>query len=192
MSSPPTSGRRAKRRWPTTADQPLLRILVAEATRKRITLAALAKALGITYERLAQFRRGEADIANASRETLTAAASFLDVPVVAVLMLAGHIRPQDFLWPLVRTAEELIAEDIEHLHKDPLFASFVTPALRDADFSVQRLVAMLYREACGSWPRIQTLPRWMQALQLASVENQAAEAVLARLREEALKLDGAL
>jgi hypothetical protein len=38
-------------------EQVLLWILVAQATQRGDTLAKLAKALGVTYERLAQWRR---------------------------------------------------------------------------------------------------------------------------------------
>jgi transcriptional regulator with XRE-family HTH domain len=85
---------------PASLDNPpLLRLLIAEATRRGQTLAALAKALGITYERLAQYRRGDGDIAKINRAVLERAAAWLGVPTALVLVLAGTVRPADLLWP---------------------------------------------------------------------------------------------
>ena len=47
--------------------QVLLRLLVAQATNRVETLAKLARALGVTYARLAQWRRQKADICRAQR-----------------------------------------------------------------------------------------------------------------------------
>ena len=72
-----------KRRNPppiTRDEQPLLRVLVSEATRRGDTLAALAKELGVTYERLAQWRRNDALIAKAHRSVHEKAATYLGLP----------------------------------------------------------------------------------------------------------------
>ena len=81
----------AKRRNPppvTREEQPLLSALVSEATRRGDTLAALAKQLGVTYERLAQWRRNDALIAKANRSVLEKAATYLGLPTVLVLLMA--------------------------------------------------------------------------------------------------------
>ncbi len=72
-------------------DQVLLRILVAQATQRGETLAKLAQALGVTYERLAQWRRQEGSISRAHRSVHENAARYLGVPVVLVLTLAGTV-----------------------------------------------------------------------------------------------------
>ena len=65
---------------PTSDDPPLLRVLIAEATRRGDTLAAMARHLGVSYERVAQWRRRETNIGNASRPVLEAAGAYLGVP----------------------------------------------------------------------------------------------------------------
>src|SRR5674476_692391 len=80
-------------------EQPLLKALVAEATRRGETLASLAKALGVTYERLAQWRRNDALINNAHRSVHERAAKYLGLPTVLVLMFAGSIGLEEFVWP---------------------------------------------------------------------------------------------
>ena len=72
-------------------EQPLLRALVAEAARRGDTLAGLAKALGVSYERLAQWRRNVSAIRNAHGFVHENAARYLGVPTVLVLVLAGVV-----------------------------------------------------------------------------------------------------
>lgn len=79
--------------------QPLLRVLVWEAAQRGETLANLAKQLGVTYERLAQWRRNEAQICNAHRNVLENAARYLRCPTVLVLTMAGTVSLKDFVWP---------------------------------------------------------------------------------------------
>ena len=90
-------GRRPRRGYPPPQldDHPLLRVLIAEATRRGDTLAALAGALGVTYERVAQWRRKEANVSKASRCVIESAAKYLGIPTVMVLCLTGS---SCFVW----------------------------------------------------------------------------------------------
>lgn len=182
--SEPHLPRRRDARHQLRGESPLLRILVAEATRRNWTLARLAKALGVSYERLAQYRRADADIANATRATLESAASLLGVPLAGIYVLAGKLAPSDFLWPSQSSLRERINKDLEQLASDPLFAAFVGEELARADVKVQYLVALLYREVAPSYTRATRLPEWLRALQLATAENTEAQATLAALRAQ--------
>ena len=99
--------RRPRRGYPPAQldDHPLLRVLIAEATRRGDTLAAMAGALGVTYERVAQWRRKEANVSRASRGVLEAAAAYLDIPTAFVLCMVGILGIQDLL-PLGRSSLE--------------------------------------------------------------------------------------
>jgi len=143
----------------------------------------LAKALGVTYQRLAQYRRADSDIANATRATLEAAASILEIPVAGVFILAGRLTPADLLWPSRSSMRERLKEDLDRLAADPLYAAFVGEELARAHIQVQYLVVLLYREIAPSSTRASRLPEWLRALQLASIENAEAQAMLAQLRQ---------
>jgi hypothetical protein len=139
----------AKRRNPPALvrdEQVLLRILVAQATQRGDTLAKLAKALGVNYERLAQWRRQEADIGRAQRSVHQNAAEYLGVPVVLVLTLAGTVSMEDFVWPSKAPMSKRVQFELERLRQDPFFAAFVPETLSKAEPGVQLLVAFLYRE----------------------------------------------
>lgn len=186
MTSKPRTGDSRARPPPVLIDHnPLLRLLVAQAAKRGDTLAALADALGVTYRRLAQWRNGKADIAQAHREVYGNAAGYLGVPVVVVLTLAGWVGLQDFVWPSPERLSRRVAHALERLRQDPLFAAFVPPALEDAEPSVQLLVAFMYRELSGEpIPRTSNY-QWLATLQQASLGSVEGALALEVLQKEA-------
>lgn len=163
---------KAKRRNPPALvrdEQVLLRILVAQATQRGDTLAKLAKALGVTYERLAQWRRQEADIGRAQRAVHENAAVYLGVPVVLVLTLAGTVSMEDFVWPAKTPMSKRVQLELERLRQDPFFAAFVPDALGKAEPGVQLLVAFLYRELNPAQVPQASSFHWLAALHQAAL-----------------------
>jgi hypothetical protein len=163
-------------------EQTLLRILVAHANRRGDTLAKLAQALGVTYERLAQWRREEADIARANRSVHEKAARYLGLPVVLVLTLAGTVTLADFVWPGRESLSARVGMELERLRQDPFLAAFVPAALTTAEPAV--LVAFLYSEL-----RAPEVPRgsnyhWMTALHQAALGHADGARALEALRQE--------
>jgi transcriptional regulator with XRE-family HTH domain len=90
----------------------LLRMLTTKAAQRGDTLASLAASLGVTYERLAQWRRGESSIARARRTVHERAARYLGIPTVLVLAMAGLINLEEFIWPSRASLRERIARDL--------------------------------------------------------------------------------
>lgn len=178
--------RRPRRGYPPAQldDHPLLRVLIAEATRRGDTLAAMASALGVTYERVAQWRRKEANVSRASRGVLEAAAAYLDIPTAFVLCMVGILGIQDLL-PLGRSSLEAhVKLELSRLRMDPHLAGFVPHSLLDADPAVQNFVVLLYREVAPANGAKQPSYRWMRALQLAALGNVEAQADLANFRRK--------
>lgn len=166
---------------PRLDDQPLLRLLVAEATRRGDTLVALAAALGVTYERVAQWRRREYDVTKASRKVLQAAAEYLDVPTILVLCLVGTISLADLEHPSRVSMAEFVRRQMDTLRMDPYFAGFFPETLLNAQPEIQHFVAMLYGELAG----IRSSNRnyeWMKAIHSAALGNIEAEAELLSIR----------
>jgi transcriptional regulator with XRE-family HTH domain len=158
--------------------------LIAEATRRGDTLAAMARLLGVTYERVAQWRRKEGDIANASRAVFEAAAAYLGIPTVYVLCMTGAINVRDFVHPSRMSARDRVLRQLEYLRLDPGFAGFVPETLWTADPAVQQFVVLLYRELGGGSMKSERPFEWMRAMQLAALGDLQAEAELASLRVE--------
>lgn len=163
--------------------EPLLRLLVDEAARRGDTLAALARSLGVTYNRLTQWRRGEASISRASPSVTRAAARYLGVPKIAILALTGVISTADFLWPGRESLGKTVRRELESLRRDPMLAAFVPPSLLQADADVQLFVAMLCREVRGAALGHHRIYEWARVLYSVAAGNAQAVAELGRLRE---------
>ncbi|PIZ22460.1 MAG: hypothetical protein COY49_08450 [Comamonadaceae bacterium CG_4_10_14_0_8_um_filter_57_29] len=166
-------------------DHVLLRLLVAQATQRGDTLAKLAQALGVTYERLAQWRRQEGDIGRAQRSVHENAARYLGLPVVLVLALAGTVSLTDFVWPARESLSARVGLELERLRLDPYFAAFVPPALAHADPAVQLLVAFMYRELKLPQDGQATSYHWMTALHQAAFGHAEGQQGLEKLRAKA-------
>lgn len=140
---------------PTTAgnSQPLLSALAAEATKRGDSLAMLAEALGVSYVRLAQWRRNDADIGTAKRSVHKKAASYLGIPTAFIPLLAGTMRLEDFVWPAKESLNARISRELKQMRQDSYVGAFMPETLESCPQEVQLFVAFLYRELS-----VETLP----------------------------------
>jgi hypothetical protein len=166
-------------------EQPLLKVLVAEATKRGETLASLAKALGVTYERLAQWRRNDALISNAHRSVHENAAQYLGVPTVLVLMFAGTVGLQEFVWPAEDSLKARVGRELERLRQDPYLGPFVPRELAAASPAVKLFVTFLFHELDGGRAQGQPSYRWLKALHEAAIGSAQAQSELEILRTQA-------
>jgi transcriptional regulator with XRE-family HTH domain len=76
---------------------PLMGWLDEEAKARGLQDEELARELCVTTGYLAQLRNGVRDASNVTHDFAAAAAMFLEVPTVAVLVVAGQLRLVDFV-----------------------------------------------------------------------------------------------
>lgn len=169
----------------TSAERPLVRVLIAEATRRGDTLTAMAAALGVTYEHVTQWRRNDADVSRASRSVIEAAAEYLGIPTVMVLCLTGTIALGDLIYPGRASLDAFVSRELARLRTDPSFAGFFPQSLLAAPTELQHFVVMLYGELSPQVGTRNQNYQWMRAIHLAALGNTEAEAQLASLRSEA-------
>ncbi len=155
-------------------EHPLLRILVAQAMRRGDTLASLAAALGVSYERLSQWRRGEAKISRAGRPVFAKAAHYLGLPTVLVLALSGGLELQDFVWPTKGALRERVALELERIRMDPFVGAFVPTELDSAEPEIQLFVAFLYKQLNPDEPCKVTSYDWLATLHRAAAGHAEA------------------
>ncbi|WP_345797614.1 hypothetical protein [Castellaniella sp. MT123] len=133
---------------PVRMDEPLIELLLRRAAQNGHSLVRLSSEIGISYQRLVQYRRGEARLASARRLTLENIGAYLQIPVVLVLLMAGSIGMRDLTWPgeaerhRVAMALALMRQDI---HVGPL----VPGGLEGASAEVQHFVVFLYEQLVG-------------------------------------------
>lgn len=159
-------------------EQPLLRVLVTQAAARGDTLASLARSLGVTYERLSQWRRGEAKISRAGRPVLEKAAHYLGLPTVLVLALSGGLALADFVWPAKGSLRERVELEIERLRQDPFVGAFVPSELAKAGPAVQLFVAFLYQQLNPDETCKVTNYEWLATLHRAAAGHAEAQVKL--------------
>jgi transcriptional regulator with XRE-family HTH domain len=163
--------------------QPLMRAVVAEAQRRGDSLAQLAKQLGVTYQRLTQWRRYEGSIGNAHHSVLEKAAQYLGVPTVLVLVLANKIGLKQFVWPARAPLKDRVGQELARLRQDPFLGAFVPPGLSTASAEIQLFVAFLYHEVGGQGAQGENAYQWLRALHHAAVGDVQAQLELKSLRK---------
>jgi hypothetical protein len=148
-------------------DPPLMRALLEEAGRKGHTLSRLAESLGVTYDRLAQWRRGEGSIATAKRSVHEKAASYLGIPTVLVLALAGYIGLAELVWPARSSLRTRVSAEVQRMRRDPFIGGFVPAELDVSPDSVRLFIVFLFHELEGGGGSDRGGWRWQTALQSA-------------------------
>lgn len=163
---------------------PLLRALLAEAQRRGHTLTELARQLGVTYERLAQWRRSEGAIGRAQASVHKLAGEYLGIPTVLVLVLANEIGLRQFVWPTRAPMKDRIGIELERLRQDPFLGGFVPSELATAAPGIQLFVAFLFHELRGAGVEGEHGDRWFSALHRAAVGGAQAELEFDKLRQK--------
>ncbi|MCW5645189.1 MAG: hypothetical protein KIT63_24065 [Rhodoferax sp.] len=164
------------------ARNPLLRVLVVQAQRRGDTLQELAKKLGVTYARLAQWRRQESDFAGASAQVIESAGEYLGIPGVLAMVMAGRIGLAQLAWPAPSSFDERMQSELRRLRDDPYLGGFVPTELDSVPPSVQLFVVFLFHELTASG-RDDESHRWVRELHRAATGDQQALAQLGHLRE---------
>jgi len=152
---------RSKRRRDT---QPLLRALVAKAGERGDSMVELAKRLGVTYERFAQWRRAEAQVSKAHEAVFERAAEYLGIPIVVAMVLAGRIGLQQLAWPSGAPLADRIRLELESLRGNPFIGAFVPAEIDEASPAVQMFVIFLAHEVAGGGGSSSFGDGWLSAL----------------------------
>lgn len=167
----------------TKYEQPLLRLLVAEANRRGDSLTKLAKTLGVSYARLAQWGRNEALITNAHQAVQEKAAGYLGLPPVLVRIFSIDLK--EFVWPEGVSLNDRVSRELEHLRQDPYLGPFMPTEIGAAAPAVRLFVAFLFHELCGASDQRSPTYQWLSALHGAAAGNAAAQMELEQLRKRA-------
>lgn len=148
-------------------EQPLIRALISQSHRRGESLAELAKHLGVTYERLSQWRRNPSAIANANENVFINAANYLGIPIVLTMIMASRLELHQFVWPAAGTLEDRVSRRLEELRQDPFLGGFVPKELADAPLAVKLFIAFLLNQLGNHGSQVDSGQRWLNTLQQA-------------------------
>lgn len=153
---------------PQGTRNPLLVSLISQANAHGLQMQELALQLGVTYGYIAQLRVGLRSTANISRKFSESCARFLKLPNIAVLLLAGQLRLEDFLAPSEQEIGHLEA-GLRKMQNDEWLGPVLPQSLFSAGADVQRFVLMLYQEATGrELFEINRVPEFIEAAEKAA------------------------
>lgn len=144
-SSLPDAG--TKSTAPDSRQPRLIRLLYRKAEDRGHTRHELARALGITYGELMTYAAGSRDMVGTKRPTVRTISQYLELPPVAVWLLAGKLQTADFLIPRnsAQAPERMLTTQC--LQDDPILGPIVPPDLFDAPSNAKALLGSLYEDA---------------------------------------------
>lgn len=149
------AGMTATRPWGGGLDEAELRkpggmmmaALVQCANERHLSIPDMALAVGVTYGYINQLRNGIRDTTQVSDEFTESCAAFLQVPRLTVLILAGRVKPVDFL-PPGDTSRQEIQRAFDFVCTDPGFGPLFTGELRMSGFESKYAIVRLYEKCC--------------------------------------------
>lgn len=155
---------------------PLIGWLLDEARRRGLELQQMAAELGVTYGYIHQLRTGIRRTDSVSKAFASAAAAFLGVPTVTVLLLAGFLTMRDFA-VLALSEEELVERAVRQMLDDSHVRSFLPVDVSSLSLEAKRALVAMYAEVTGTdmfeWRELPNMLRWLQRAALVHDENEA-------------------
>lgn len=112
-----------------------------------------AEEIGITPTELSRLKHGRLEAVNLSRERINAIAKFLDIPVLAAMLLAEQIKPADFYTN--SKSDEFIHGQVERaiqfIMNDPDWGALAPKTLYDENtgLDVKLYLIWAYEQATG-------------------------------------------
>ena len=164
----------------TVDTHPLIAALVSTANRRGHRLGDLAKDLGVSYERLGQWRRRPAEISSAGADVYERAAKYLGIPTALVMVMGGQIRLSHFVWPAATPVADRVAREVERLRDDESLGGFLPDGLSNADADIQLFVLFLYAQLRGQGGTNGMGLPWLNALHQAVTGEQMLRAAIKR------------
>ncbi|MDE2252928.1 MAG: helix-turn-helix transcriptional regulator [Betaproteobacteria bacterium] len=126
----------------------LMAALVRCAAERGQSISQLAEALGYSYPYINLLMSGLRRVDQVSDDFAQACAAYLRVPRVAVLMMAGRLKAEDFFEAHVFKAKAVDAA-MRFIEDDPQWGSLVTAELRTAKPESRFCLVKLYESATG-------------------------------------------
>ncbi|MBW4048806.1 MAG: helix-turn-helix transcriptional regulator [Proteobacteria bacterium] len=140
--------------WSGTVDEKQLRrpggllmaALVRCAAERGQSISQLAEALGYSYPYINLLMSGLRKVDQVSDDFARACAVYLRVPRLAVLMMAGRLKPEDFFETQAFKAKA-VESAMKLIEDDPVWAPLVTAELRTAKAESQYCLVKMYEAA---------------------------------------------
>lgn len=126
----------------------LMAALLYRANQMGHQLQEMARELNVTYGYIAQLRGGHRLPENISDDFVNAAALYLGVPRMTVLMLCGRVRPDDVMLQKHTIAQQIPAA-MDFIAQDVVFGPLMPLEARQTSYEMQFFIITMYEKASG-------------------------------------------
>jgi hypothetical protein len=126
----------------------LMSALLYRANQLGHQLAQMSTELNVTYGYISQLRSGHRHPENISDDFVNAAAAYLGVPRMTVLMLCGRVKPDDVLLQKHNVAQQIPAA-MDFIAQDPVFGPLMPLEARKQSYELQFFIISMYEKATG-------------------------------------------
>lgn len=135
---------------PETPGYKLLWLVNQQVSSQSISLAQLADLTGISVSTISQLQRGMRTTTSLGSKSIRGLSTWLELPVLAVMMLAEQITPEDF-YTEKQINQISIERAIAFILGDPDWGTYAPKSLLDSDNrETQLFVIWCYEEATGT------------------------------------------
>lgn len=173
----------------------LLSMLLSHANRQGHTLAQMSDAMNVAYSYVSQLRNGHRKVVDISSRFVTAAASYLGVPRMTVMVAAGQILPTDVYenpTEVIGSAERAI----EFIQDDEHFGPMMPPEALTASIEMKFFIVQLYEratnrklipgshDAVSMAKEIESWRKYAEGLKQQVMEDRAVKAIKSKQRKD--------
>lgn len=151
----------------------LMSALVVHATARGESIAQMAQALGFSYPYINLLLTGSRSVSQASNDFILACALYLKLPRLTVMLLAGHVTPEDH-FELERFNARMLEPAMNYIAADPEYSGLLTAQLRSASALSKFCIIKMYERATGRRLLAEELDRDAVVREVAQLQAQVA------------------
>ena len=126
----------------------LMHLLFNRAAGTGLSLADMAEKSGVSVSTLSHLRTGRRRVDRLEREGIEKIASWLELPVLSVMILAEQVRPEDF-YGAHSTLKTNIHMGLRYISEDPDWGGIVPKDVDGWDQDAQLYILWCYEQATG-------------------------------------------
>lgn len=130
----------------TTPGYKLVKLIVEQAVEQNLTMTEVANLTGISSSTLSHLRRGRRFTTALERDIIDRLADWMELPVVAVMILGEQIRMEDFYSPK-EDMEEAIERAMRFIISDPDWGAMIPKAAIEGDREMKIYTIWCYEQA---------------------------------------------
>ena len=130
----------------STPGYKLVKLIVEQAIEQNLTMTEVAGITGISSSTLSHLRRGRRFTTALERDIIDRLAEWMELPVIAVMILGEQVRMEDFYSPK-EDMDEAVERAMRFIISDPDGGAMIPKAALDGDREMKLYTIWCYEQA---------------------------------------------